>query len=330
MTPSQPDLESRLAQHIDHLPALPMALARLIELDRDDDDYFDRVLAVVETEPNLATRLLAHAKSVSADSIEPIRCLKTALSRIGTAGAEDMALALSVTRVFIPRDAWERALWRHALQVAIASRRLVAYSSDNSILPEEAYACGLLHDVGRFVMFLEAPDDLRRIDESGWEGGEGLLEAELSICGLTHAELGAQACERWGLPPMFIRVVRDHHASGLIVPPDHSGKLTAIVRMADRAMFPSAIPGALGRDEDSDGVLQRDVLKLAPGFLQLSAGLAPARSGVRLRGCVCRGFSGASVTRSSGSRSGRSCGALPRDNSSSRPDVPPGGAPRAS
>lgn len=271
MTPSQPDLESRLAQHLDQLPALPMALARLMELDRSDEDYFDRVLAVVETEPNLATRLLAHASSLSTADSEPIGCLKTALARIGTAGAENMALALSVTRVFIPRDAWEQALWRHALQVAIVSRRLLEFSSDPSVLPEEAFACGLVHDVGRFVMFLEAPDELRRIDEIGWEHGEGLLEAELSICGLTHAQLGAHACERWGLPPVFVRAVREHHSAGLIVPADHAGKLAAVVRMADRAMFSSMIPGRPSLDERADDTLDRSVLKLTPGFLELSA-----------------------------------------------------------
>jgi putative nucleotidyltransferase with HDIG domain len=180
-----------------------------------------------------------------------------------------MALALSVTRVFVPRDDWERALWKHALQVAIAARRLTQFSADNTVLADQAYACGLLHDVGRFVMFLEAPEALKRVDQSEWEGGEGLLAAELEICGLTHAELGALACERWGLPELLVRMVREHHTVGLIVPADHAGKLTAIVRLADRAMFSSALPGSPGLERVTDKEIEKSFLTVRPGFLDI-------------------------------------------------------------
>lgn len=262
-------LRSRLEQHLDDLPVLPAAVTKLMTLDRSRRDYFDRVLALIESEPNFAARILAAANSASSAPLVPVTTLATAIARLGGATSANLVLAASVTRVFVPQDDWEKSLWRHAIQVAVASRALATRSNDSAVDPQEAYACGLLHDIGRFILLQEAPDELREIDEGSWDAPDALVRRELSICGVTHAELGALACAKWGIPHLIEEVVRNHHQvdpTSAITP---AGKLTALIRVADFAMFPVALPGAPGIIEADDATL-RDVADRLPPFVELT------------------------------------------------------------
>jgi putative nucleotidyltransferase with HDIG domain len=196
-----------------------------------------------------------------------VATLRAAITRIGGKGACNLLIAVSISKVFIPRDAWERSLWRHALQVAIASRKLTE-RCDGYADPDEVYVCGLLHDVGRFVMFQEAPEQLRRIDEGDWETPEALVELERSICGLTHAELGGLACDKWGLPRSIVRMVREHHAKARSADP--LDEPTMIVRFADFALFPSAMPGTPGLAEADEEKIDQVLRPKLPSFVRLS------------------------------------------------------------
>ena len=175
-----------------------------------------------------------------------------------------------MTEVFVPRDPWEKSLWRHSLQVAILSRGIALKVQHTDLIPDEVYTCGLLHDVGRFVMFSVAPSELRLIDEGDWRSPEALVSKELEVCGLTHAELGALACRQWHLPSTIVEVVRDHHKSALVLASLRVGRLTALIRFADLAMFPSAMPGTPGLAASDEGRLEAIVSEAMPTFLRLS------------------------------------------------------------
>jgi putative nucleotidyltransferase with HDIG domain len=185
--------------------------------------------------------------------------------------ARNIILAVGVTEVFVPRDPWERSLWRHALQVAILSRSIAIRANHADLDPDEVYTCALLHDVGRFVMFRLAPTELRMIDEGDWKTPEALVAKEVEVCGLTHPQIGALACEHWHLPPTIVDVIRDHHKSASVLSSMRVGRLTALIRFADLAMFPSAMPGTPGLAQGEDCVIEEIVAEAMPSFLRLSA-----------------------------------------------------------
>ncbi len=264
----KPLLRQSLEKHLSDLPVLPTVVASLLVLNRKTESYFDDVLALIESDPSFSARILGAANSAASGANQPVATLQGAIARLGSVGASNLVVAMSVARVFVPRDDWEKSLWRHAIQVAIASRGLASKVRDVEVSPNEAYTCGLLHDIGRFVMFQEAPEQLRGVDEGDWETAEQLVATEKEICGLTHAELGAIACEKWGLPDVVTQVVRDHHTDISERPSSPSGRLTTIVRVADFAMFPSARPGGSGLEQASDEELREGVLARLPKWVQ--------------------------------------------------------------
>jgi putative nucleotidyltransferase with HDIG domain len=231
-------LRKRLERHLDDLPVLPTVVGKLLALDQSADDYFEQVLSLIGAEPNFAARVLAVANSGCSAPRTPITALGAAISSIGCVHAAYLALAVGVTRVFVPRDTWEKGLWRHGLETAQMASALAARVGDPEARPEDAYSCGLLHDIGRFVMFQEAPAQLRLLDEGDWGSPEAVREKELEICGLSHAELGAMACERWKLPSTLTEVVRFHHDPPASWPEGRTAKLLALVSVAEDALPP--------------------------------------------------------------------------------------------
>lgn len=116
--------------------------------------------------------------------------------------------------------------------------RALARHANAGLDPERAYLAGLLHDVGRFILFNIAPASLREVDEAEWQSPMELVAAERAICGMDHAELGAEVCARWSIPSHLVDFVRAHHAPDVEDRlPGESGRIARLVQVADLAAF---------------------------------------------------------------------------------------------
>lgn len=264
-------LRNEMEQHIEALPVLRIVVANLMTLDRSDEHYFENIVRLIGSDPTFTARLLAVANSAESAPRSPVTTLAAAISRIGTMNASNIILAVGVADVFVPRDPWEKSLWRHALQVAILSRSMAIKAQNADLDPDEVYTCALLHDVGRFVMFRVAPEELRSMDEGDWQTPEALVAKEIAFCGMSHAELGERACRSWKLPTTIIEVVRDHHKSASVLSSMRVGRVTALIRFADLAMFPSTMPGTPGLAEADDATIEAVVTAAMPSFLRLTS-----------------------------------------------------------
>jgi HD-like signal output (HDOD) protein len=95
--------------------------------------------------------------------------------------------------------------------VGVFSRWLSVLMPDLGLVPEHAYLTGLLHDIGRFVVFQSVPEGPSRVDESGWTDPLTLIAAENGVLGTNHVAIGSEACERWGMPKVVTAVIALHH-----------------------------------------------------------------------------------------------------------------------
>jgi putative nucleotidyltransferase with HDIG domain len=201
----------RLEQRLRELPLLPRVVIGLLELDPKHDDYYEKVVSYISADPSFAARVLQFANSTAIAAAKPSTTLRSALMLVGAAGAVNYIVARSAVQIFMPRANWQRNLWYHALYVAALCRRL-AQEFAPAISQEQAHLAGLLHDIGRLILYLEAPEQVRDVEETDWLSPEALIEAEKSVCGFTHAELGYLAACKWGLPKGLAALILHHHA----------------------------------------------------------------------------------------------------------------------
>ena len=211
------------------LPVLPSVVVRLMSLSPDSDDLFDEVLEVARQEPGFALRVVRMANSVMSSPVSPIDTLERAVARLGASHVADLLTTVAITRVFVPRSVGERGMWRHAIEVATVSHAIVKRRRMEGTSPEQAYLAGLLHDIGRFVLFDQATDLIQQVDDLSWTTPVELIEAERVVCGTDHAEVGSQVCSHWSVPDKIVSIVKNHHQ-----PLDQgSSPLLAVVEQAD-------------------------------------------------------------------------------------------------
>jgi putative nucleotidyltransferase with HDIG domain len=226
--PNIPELERRLEQ----LPLLPAVVSELLSLDPDANEYFDELLHLAERDPGFAARVLRCANSAYSAPLEPIVSLREAFIRLGTHQCARLVLAVAVTKVFSAATPAHKLLSIHSLQTAMFTRMFSEEVRELRRSREQAYVCGLLHDMGRFVLFDVAPTHLEPTHERAWTGDSEMVELERETLGYDHALLGAYVCQKWQLPPAVTEVVRYHHERRLA--PDCAVEgLVRIVQWAD-------------------------------------------------------------------------------------------------
>lgn len=204
-----------VGDHLRNLPLLPGVITKMLALDRDDDDYFRQILPLAQDDPSLALRIIKLSNSAAFMGASPANTLEVALTRLGAYQIAALVSSLAVLKVFIPTPGNSRSLWQHSIQVALIARDIAKLDSAINVDPNEAYLCGLLHDVGRLIMFEIATDDATSIEKEEWDTPELLIDAEMKVAGITHAELGYKVCKKWGLPEHISVVVKYHHTMNL-------------------------------------------------------------------------------------------------------------------
>lgn len=217
---------------MEELPVLPAVVVRLMGLDAESEQFFEDVLNVASEDPGLALRVISIANSASSAPRAPVDTLQGAVVRLGATHVAELVTSVAITRVFVPRSFGERDLWHHAIEVATACRALIRRHPVDGVTHEQAYLAGLLHDVGRFVLFDQAPEFIQEVDDLAWTTPDEMVAAERNICGIDHADLGGQVCSHWSVPDRVVAVVRYHHGPLDAVSAEVRGLLET-VKLAD-------------------------------------------------------------------------------------------------
>jgi len=101
-------------------------------------------------------------------------------------------------------------LWDHSLKVAKFSKMMAVEETSEPKVVEETYIGGLLHDVGKIVLW-QIENYFEEIERIQKEYGITTTEAEYILYHTSHAEIGAYLLGIWGLPENLVEIVCFHH-----------------------------------------------------------------------------------------------------------------------
>jgi HD-like signal output (HDOD) protein len=183
-------------------PMLPRIALQLTSLTRKASVSYDEVVGVIQQDPMLAAAVLKVAQSPVYGGRRPAQSLKDALQRMGLSRLRDIVWQVTLgTRLFKTGAlaAFTEQLQAHNLFVA-HSARLVAERA--GIPSEEAFLCGLLHDVG-FSAIVSALADTGAPPPPL----STLIEAMDTI----HEQAGSHVATLWKLSPEVVSVIQNHH-----------------------------------------------------------------------------------------------------------------------
>jgi HD-like signal output (HDOD) protein/ActR/RegA family two-component response regulator len=102
-------------------------------------------------------------------------------------------------------------LWQHSTNVAQIARDLVLFETKERTLASQAFAAGLLHDLGKVVLVTNFDDLYGRVHSLARNQPVPLWEIEKEMFGANHGEIGACLMGMWNLPAPIVEAAALHH-----------------------------------------------------------------------------------------------------------------------
>lgn len=203
------------------LVSLPEVFMRIREVVSDPGSTMEEATAVIGKDPSLTAKLLKlvnsafYARTLRVSGGLPpgrVDTLSRAVMLLGLNQLSTLAMGVSVLPLFkdIPAECIDMGqFWRHSVGVGVVTKLLAVRLGDPS--PERFFVAGLLHDIGRLVLFKQAPALAAEALHLAGRDGRSLLHAEREVFGFDHAALGGALLRKWRFPESLEQAVGRHH-----------------------------------------------------------------------------------------------------------------------
>jgi HD-GYP domain-containing protein (c-di-GMP phosphodiesterase class II) len=198
------DLDALLAGN-GGLPTLPVVFSHLVDLLSDETSSAQAIGDVIGADPALSAKLLRLANSPYYGIPSRVETISRAVTIIGVKELYSVALTVSVIHAFkdIPHQLVDMAsFWRHSVTCGAISRAIGELKRTSG--QETLFVAGLLHDIGRLLLYQGAPLHARAALARARHSGIPLFQTEKEVIGLDHAEIGGQVLSSSGevfVPP---------------------------------------------------------------------------------------------------------------------------------
>jgi HD-like signal output (HDOD) protein len=206
------DFLKKLQQKNIILPEIPSVAFELKKVIENPMSSAEHIARVVSRSPSLTAVLLKIVNSSFYSLQSKISTITHAVSLIGTREISVLALGISVLSIFknIPKDTVDmHSFLKHSLFCGLLSRVFAAHK--NLSQTEQLFVSGLLHDLGRLILFIYFPDESRSVLARSKNCNKLLYEEEKDYLGCGHAQLGMHLMKQWKLPPILKNSVLYHH-----------------------------------------------------------------------------------------------------------------------
>ena len=198
--------------NLKHIPTLPHILLQLIKTCNEENGSLKDISKVIEKDPALTTRVLRLVNSAYYANKHRIFNVEGAVGFLGTNAIKNIAICSSVHEVFQTVNAKSgfnlKQFWWHALRCAVLAK-LIA-KNRNFHNPDEAFLSGMLHDIGKIILWVNFPQPYAELLEMH-KGKPELILAGENQFGANHAEIGAWLLDKWCFPTFIADSARYHH-----------------------------------------------------------------------------------------------------------------------
>jgi HD-like signal output (HDOD) protein len=227
---SRPEIQDRAkakkeVRRIKNLPTVPGIVAKISRMVENPETSAAEVGRLISQDQVLSAKVLRMANSAFFGMSRKISSISQALVILGFDVVKGLVLTSSVFDMIQKSMA---GLWEHSIGCAAASGAVAAILGRDDA--EEILVAGLLHDLGKVVLALNLPEEMRLVQKKVASGPILFYEAENEVLDFDHCDLGQWLAEHWNLPESLAEPMRLHHRpEKAVLKPE----CVAIVHLAD-------------------------------------------------------------------------------------------------
>ncbi|MEJ2438547.1 MAG: HDOD domain-containing protein [Gammaproteobacteria bacterium] len=228
------------------LVSLPAIVAEVNRMANDPTASAADIAQAIGQDTALTARLLKIVNSPFYRFPSKIETLSMAVTVLGTRQLRDLVIAAVIIKRFQSRidPAFDLEMfWCHSITTAIASRIIaLKLMLANS---ERFFVTGLLHDIGKMVMYLTLPNESIQLLKAQDDPHCDVEHIEQQIFGFSHDEVGIALMTAWRFPESLISPIRFHVT---LDGPQQYRKDAALLHLANNIANNMQTP--ISRDDD--------------------------------------------------------------------------------
>nr|WP_321398661.1 HDOD domain-containing protein [uncultured Desulfobacter sp.] len=226
-----PDASSLLTR-FNNIKTLPHVAIRLSKMIADDTSSIDDFEAVIRVDPTLVVRLLRVVNSAYFGLREKVSSISEALVFVGIESLRNMVMVEALKSIFTLNKEnllfSPEKLWLHSATVGLCSQMICERIFGKS--GENAFLCGILHDVGIIVEHQVEPDLFKQVCQGLHDEPASVIDHENRIIGTNHSKIGTTLAEEWRTPAEVQKGIFNHHRMLADISP---AGISGIIQMAE-------------------------------------------------------------------------------------------------
>lgn len=189
------------------ISSIPSVLKKIMEITENSNSSITDLEAIIEHDQTLALRIVGISNAVFYGFPRKISSISQAILVLGFEMVKGLAISMVVFKgISGDRRNDVNAIWQHSFEVALASTLLA--QKTGLISKDTAFLAGLLHDIGRPIIFQVYGKNY--LDVSAPDSA-GLIALEEESFGAAHPEAGAWFADKCKLPDDCVAAIRHHH-----------------------------------------------------------------------------------------------------------------------
>jgi putative nucleotidyltransferase with HDIG domain len=206
------------------IPSIPLVLIRIIQTLDKDKSTARELEELIMHDPALAARILRLANSAFYSFRAKVKTISHAIALLGINIVTSLAIGINIFDTFTKGAKSESALinelWTHSCGVAMLVREIWGKYSHREKEGEFAFLCGLLHDIGKVILFKKYPGHYGPIFAATKTEADSMISFyENENYGADHAVIGEMLAKQWGFPEELAFVIRRHHEGSALKSP---------------------------------------------------------------------------------------------------------------
>lgn len=206
---AKPDVD-RLVTTLGDLPSSPAIVSAVIGLTTNLNTDLSELGKVLSADQALTAKVLRLSNSSFYGRLKQVGTVNEAIMILGFYTLRSLVIASSTHSLYQQRDPTHflPVLWEHSLATAVAARLLGRRLRHPQM--EEAFICGLLHDIGKLVLTQKLTVEYALIRKAASKEHDW-CSLEKDRLGFTHVDIGVALLEKWNFPRALVEAVALHH-----------------------------------------------------------------------------------------------------------------------
>ncbi len=198
------------------LPSPPTILTRLMSaMGSAEKNGIRPIGEIIGQDPSLSARLLKIANSPFYGLPRRMASIDQAIQMLGLQALQSLVIGTLVIERFssLPGMGTMNEFWAASLRCGLCSKLMGSRLERAAPSPPEIlFVCGLLHDIGRLVVYTQLPEISRAAYLDARGGAVSENEAVKAILGFDYYHVGAELSNAWKLPEILAVTQKYHEA----------------------------------------------------------------------------------------------------------------------